>query len=398
MRVSCVSTLIVGLFFLPVSPASFAQNGARLSARASTPSATLEPEPRAQMELPALSNHAEGRELLAKGKWPEAAIVLRAVVRAEPANIPATVDLARALTFTGRREEALSLLAQAVDKERSKKGKEDLVRRARVLSRLFLTNASFQLHQDGLNLMVLKKYEEAREKLDQALALEPDNVEVLVRSAQCLVLDNDFDSAVERLRLSRRLNPHEPEIRLWLGHAMLQRGEAKLALEELKAAYEQLKNSEGAALWYAEGLAFIGSRAQAIKVLEDTAAAHPNYLNTLLALAKMRMMAQGPVATQPAPMPSPQGLVRDRKTLWTARQELQLLLSRASANQQQQPAPATSAGGATTESMRLDDSLGVHFRPRFDDLKSEASRLLELVEDRLERLVSPEGQSETSSS
>jgi thioredoxin-like negative regulator of GroEL len=324
------------------------------------------------MELPARSNHSEAQELLKKGKWPEAAIVLRTVVKNEPGNLSAIVDLARALTFTGRREEALSLLAGAVETER-RANKETLIRRARVLSRLFLTNLSFQLHQDGLNLMVSRKYDEAREKLDQALALEPDNVEVLVRSAQCFVLDGDYDSAVERLRLSRRLNPYETEIRLWLGHAMLQRGESKLALEELKAAHEQLKKDETATLWYAEALAFTGQRAHAVRLLEEDAMANPKHLNSLLALAKLRMLAQTAVATQPMPMPSPQGLVRDRKTLWTARQELQLLLSRATQ-------------GENSEPIRLNDTLGVQFRPQFEDLRVQAKKLLELVEDRLERL------------
>ncbi len=328
------------------------------------------------MILPSHSGYAEARDLLAKEKWPEAAIVLRTVLKNEPSNLSATVDLARALTFTGRREEALSLLAQAAEKER-KASKANLIRRARVLSRLFLTNASFQLHQDGLNLMVQKKYEEAREKLDQALSFEPDNVEVLVRSAQCLVLSGDFDSAVERLRLSRRLNPHESEIRLWLGHAMLQRGEAKAAVEELRAAHEQLKGSEIAAIWYADALAFTGQRPLAIRVLEENLATNPSHLSSLLAVARLRMMALPAVAVQPVPMPSPQSLVRDKKTLAAAREELQLLLKRASASSVTSQKPAV-------EALKLSDSLGVQFRMQADELKAQAEKLLELVEDRLE--------------
>src|SRR5579859_5601219 len=58
----------------------------------------------------ALSDYDEARELLAKKKWPEAAIILRSVVNKDPDYVPAAIQLAESLFYSNRREEGLSIL------------------------------------------------------------------------------------------------------------------------------------------------------------------------------------------------------------------------------------------------------------------------------------------------
>src|SRR5579884_1161190 len=63
----------------------------------------------------------EAQALLSKKKWAEAAIVLRSVLRREPRSATANADLAKALLYLGRREEALGILSQAIEQNRAQK-------------------------------------------------------------------------------------------------------------------------------------------------------------------------------------------------------------------------------------------------------------------------------------
>jgi len=328
------------------------------NARAQVPGVGLsQPEPEPLPESAGIlttSDYFEAKQFIKKNRWEEAAIVLRSVHRKSPEFTPAAIDLAIALTQTERREEALDVLIQSTGRE--KKGKRDtLIRRVRVLSRLFFTKETFQTYQDGLNLVALGKYRAARERFEKTLSIEPDNVEVLTRIGQCSVLDRDFDSAAERLRLARKLNPFEPEVRLWLGRALHQRGEIKEAVAELRAVAEELPSSELAPVWLAEALSSLGQKAAAMKVLDDDSKAQPFHLLGLMALAKLQA----------------QTITRDPQILWSARKNLQLALSRVG----QYSAP---------DFPRFEDELGLDIRKSLEDNSGEIQKLLAQVESRLD--------------
>ena len=301
------------------------------------------------------NDYSEAQELLAKKKWAEAAIVFRSILRKTPDYSPAAAGLTRALAFSGRREEALSFLWRFVDREKGAR-RSVLIRRGRVLSRQFLTSVTFQTYQDGLNFIEAKKYRLARERFEKALTQEPDNVEILTRLGQCLTLDNDFDSAAERLRLAKRLNPYEPEIRLWLGRTMHQRGEIKEAVDELKVAASELEGSEIAPIWLASALFSLGQKAPAIQVLEEDVKGQPYHLASLLSLARFRT----------------QVTARDSQNLWAAKKDLQLALSRLDQYK-------------VADSHKFEGELGLNIRNSAEEIKSESQKLLQQIEDRLEQ-------------
>ena len=233
-------------------------------ARSQEPEGEPDPQPQFSESADSGSDSTQARKLMKEKKWVEAVVVLRSELKAQQLQDPnhssaIELDLARALVYSGRREEAMTVLGQILARKKGS-AKKDLIRRERVFSRIFLTNAAFQIHQDGLNLLLAGKYRQAREKFEKALEQDPANVEVLTRLSQCLVLSGDYDSAAERLRLARRLNPFEPEVRLWLGWALKERGELRDALMELKSSYQELPSSETAAVWYAEALNDVGQK------------------------------------------------------------------------------------------------------------------------------------------
>lgn len=296
----------------------------------------------------------ESQALLAKKKWAEAAIVLRGVIRRDPRSVSANADLAKSLLYLGRREEALGILDQAIELNRGRK-KEWLIEQSRVIAKIFTTNASFQVYQDGVDLLSVGKFKPAREKFEQALMNEPSNVEVLTRLGQSYLLDGDSDSAAERLRIAKRLDPHEPEIQLWLGRAMQLRGEMMGALAELRSADTKLKQSELAPIWLAEAFAASGDRASAFGVLEEDAKLNPLHVSALIALANEKVVSAS----------------GDAKLLWSARKDYQFALSRL--------AEYTQPGRR-----RFEGELGVELPQSEKELRDRIQSALQKLESRLE--------------
>jgi thioredoxin-like negative regulator of GroEL len=309
---------------------------------------------RADISYLTQAKYEEARSLIAHHRYAESAVMLRTVLKEAPDLLPAALDLARALTYLGRRGEAVAVLAERSSRE-SPKVRATLMRRQQVMSRLFLTNATFQGYQEGVNFLIAGKYKAARERFSGALDHEPDNVEILLRLAQAQLLERDADSAVENLRTARKLNPFEPQIRLWLGRALLLRGEVPQATEELKAANQELKGGETAAVWLADALLASGQKAAAIQLLEQDSKSNPMHLQALVSLARHRLGL------------SP----RDEESLWIVRKELQLALSRL-------PEYGSPTG-------RIENELALDLR-NSDDLKKEIDAMLQKVEAGIEEL------------
>jgi thioredoxin-like negative regulator of GroEL len=326
--------------------------------------------------------YSEAKQLMRERKWVEAIVLLRSALKKAPRSQTQNIelDLARAMVYSGRREEALTVLSQMINGRKGAAQKQ-LIQRVRVLSRVFLTNATFQTYQDGVNFLLIRKYRAAREKFEKALESDAANVETLTRIGQCLVLDGDVDSAAERLRVARRLDPYEPEIRLWLGHALFERGEMRDALSELKAAYMDLGSSELAAVWYAEALMGASQKAAATQILEDDLKRHPDHVWGLITLSRYRLVSASS---------------RDIDVAWQARKDLQLALSRISiylppAENDVPPvlsnASASTAGTGSSPAVREIDPMGdlaLNLRQTEPELRHEITKLMEEADSRIE--------------
>jgi tetratricopeptide (TPR) repeat protein len=330
--------------------------------------AETEPDPQPQFSEMADSegDFSQARKLMKEKKWVEAVVVLRSQLK-DPGHPPSTeLDLARALVYSGRREEAMTVLGQILARKKGN-AKKDLIRRERVFSRIFLTNAAFQTHQDGLNFLLAGKYRQAREKFEKALEQDPANVEVLTRLSQCLVLSGDYDSAAERLRLARRLNPFEPEVRLWLGWALKERGELRDALMELKSSYQELPSSETAAVWYAEALFDVGQKPAALQILDDDVSRHPGHVWSLLTASRFRSLD---ATSEDAGASS-----------WRIRKDLQLAQSRLPLYESNALESASLLNERPIDSM---GDLAFEVHPSETELKKDIQKLMEETDSRIE--------------
>ena len=281
----------------------------------------------------------------------------RSAVTVSPPQIEQLDFQVKLLVDRQKRDEALKLIIQSIY---SSQGVERtiLIRKAHILGCTFMKNKTFQVFQEGHTLLLNKKYRLAREKFEKALSEEPDNVEILTRLGQSAYLDGDVDAARERLLAASSLNPFEPQVRLWLGKILLQKGNDK-AVPELRAAYSELKESEQAVVWLSEALASFGQMSSAVRLLSADTKKWPFHVWSLVVLAKIQSETGAP----------------ENQSLWAARKALQLALSRLG----QYPSNASQASSGPD----LKNNLEFDVRRPASELKVDIQKLLNLVQSKL---------------
>ncbi|MEO5970070.1 MAG: tetratricopeptide repeat protein [Bdellovibrionia bacterium] len=262
-------------------------------------------------EIPRACLSSDAEAYLDRHKWTEARDCYLDIIKRDTSSVTVWVGLATALTYLGRRQEALKHLNQAIDQVKSSQ-RGQLLTRIRVLSRLFLTNTAFQTYQDGLILLAGRKFKPSQEKFERAMSEEIDNVEVLLRMGQSTLLEGSSKEALAHFKMAKQLDPFDPEIRLWLGKTYQNRGNHRDALIELKEAYYSLKkelgkelgkdlgrnsgqdierNLEAAAVWYADSLVSSRQTGAALRVLTQDSKLNTSHIYSLLAAAKLRTQA-----------------------------------------------------------------------------------------------------------
>jgi predicted Zn-dependent protease len=175
-----------------------------------------------------------------------------------------------------------------------------------------LTAESSQTYQEGLTLLEKGAHADADARLNPLLAVEPGNVELMLRIGQARILSGKAEEARELLAKAKSLNPQESEVVLWYGRALFLRGRHQAALEELRRARRMSGESELASIWLSESLVALGARAQAFQALEQDLKYYPAHLQVLTQLARFRVLF----------------FDQDPEMLLAARKEVQLGLSR----------------------------------------------------------------------
>ncbi len=155
----------------------------------------------------------------------------------DTASVSTAIELSSHLLLLGRREEATSTLLMAHAASNSPQGRLRLESRARVVARSFLTVDGARDYQAGVNALLAGDFKPAIARLDSVIASEQQVLDAVVRKGQAEVMLERYDSAAESFRLARRMNPFEPEIRLWLGFALLARGEKDEGQQEILSAW-----------------------------------------------------------------------------------------------------------------------------------------------------------------
>lgn len=306
---------------------------------------------------PLLEAHLlEAKRLTEKRKWDEAIMLYRSLRRTEPGSTAVLAGLSTALFYSGDRSQALEVLKQGLPLVRPLY-RSALKERIDTVSRQFLTQRNFKGYQEGVNFLRAKRYRNAKESFEKALGEEPDNIEVLIRIAQCALFEGEPDEALKSLQAAKKLNPFSFDVKLWLGRALQLSGNPQVASKELQEAHQDNPESEWATIWLAEAWFAMGQVKHALQVLEADVDEKPLHIQSLLASARMRTQVKAPSSDM----------------LWVGRKNLQLALSRMDSYFSDK----TSSGSSLSEGdMWLDQ------RKSPQEFTAEAQRLLQIIQNK----------------
>lgn len=135
-----------------------------------------------------------------------------------------SIEQAKATFLEGNREEALLKLLTLP-------GKQD----PRVLSVIqnmsgqFLSSENAKFYFQGVQLIGDRKWLEAKERLEQAISKEPNNVLLLLRLSQIQIELNQPNKAEELLKEALKWNPYSASSRLMMARTLQKKGDLKEA-------------------------------------------------------------------------------------------------------------------------------------------------------------------------
>ncbi|MBU6152919.1 MAG: hypothetical protein KGP28_01330 [Bdellovibrionales bacterium] len=152
------------------------------------------------------SFESELRDAIAKNDW-EAQVSLLQPKKGQ--NFEQDLQLAKALLQSEKRIESLKVLSTLYLSGRE----ERITKLIHTASEMFFGQETSNLFFEGVRLLSIGKFADAKDRLDQANSREPGNVLVNTRLIQAEILTGAVDAASIRLKEVVALVPPSPELR-----------------------------------------------------------------------------------------------------------------------------------------------------------------------------------------
>ncbi len=230
----------------------------------------------------AAGEYEDAQKLLVAQKWGEALPILKKLSAEEPDSITLAQDLSQVLLRLNRREEALELLR-----------KYKLNRQADIAARSFISKESFSFYQQGLDWLTKHSYPQACERLDRALEKDQAHFDILLRLAQCEVLDGNVDLALKLFDQLERIHGKTTESQLWRARCAALRMKFDEAIPVFSSLGTLGKTAEPTGelipLWWGEALIASNLKGPALAVFEADLKRNPSHLQTALAAIRLRL-------------------------------------------------------------------------------------------------------------
>ncbi|MBE9169426.1 tetratricopeptide repeat protein [Pleurocapsales cyanobacterium LEGE 06147] len=219
----------------------------------------------------ALAYHNLGKLWQQQGNYPAAIECFQRTIELEPRNIWAYSHCANALLVRGQLELAMEYLREAIalqpyfikaycQRAKLLEGK-DLLEKAKIACAHFLEalqqkGERTQLYQHlwqtyyylGDILFEYGGIQQAKIYYQQALQIKPDEVELYLRSGNCLAKQQRLDAAVTIYHMGLNLQPNHPQICFQLGKILERQQQAEAAIDYYETVLRQ-QLSLGADEW-----------------------------------------------------------------------------------------------------------------------------------------------------
>lgn len=126
------------------------------------------------------------------------------------------VDKAENLILQKDRSQAIQVLLNSLQREKNKIATQELKKKIEELGSVFLSDKAQQLFETAVS-MKRKDVGQSLQKINEALRVEPDNVQILTESARLLILKGDCTSAQDQILKLYTKNKYDENLLLAMG-------------------------------------------------------------------------------------------------------------------------------------------------------------------------------------
>ena len=148
------------------------------------------------------------REAALKNDWPELVLLL---TPRKGQSFEHDLLLSKALLQLERRAESIAILIPLYAQHRE----ERVLKLLQGAGSIFFNQETSNLYFEGVRMLSVLKFGEAKERFDQALAKEPGNILVLTRLVQVEILLGQVDPAAAHLKEALACAPYSYELKVF---------------------------------------------------------------------------------------------------------------------------------------------------------------------------------------
>lgn len=129
------------------------------------------------------------------------------------------IEKAYNLSLQKDRQQALNILANAIQKESRTPAVQELKKTVQDIAHIFFSDKAQSLYETAVSLR-RTDLQQAQTKMNEALRIEPDNFEILNEAARLLIAKNDCNAAADLVQKQLRIISFDEELNLTLAQAL----------------------------------------------------------------------------------------------------------------------------------------------------------------------------------
>lgn len=129
------------------------------------------------------------------------------------------IEKAHNLSLQKDRQQALNILANAIQKESRTPAAQELKKTVQDISHVFFSDKAQSLYETAVSLR-RTDLQQSQVKMNEALRIEPDNFEILNEAARLLIARNDCNAAADLVQKQLRIISFDEELNLTYAQAL----------------------------------------------------------------------------------------------------------------------------------------------------------------------------------
>ncbi|MBS1959418.1 MAG: hypothetical protein JST80_08105 [Bdellovibrionales bacterium] len=228
--------------------------------------------------------------LLQQKDWPGLVLLLKPK---EGQNFDHDLILSKAYIQLERRPEAQKLLNTWLD---DSKYAELAKKQLDLVSNIFFSQETSNLYFDAVRLISIRKWAEAKDRLDQAIVKEPGNILLISRLVQVDIQLGLKDAAAEQLKVGLDLNPNQNELSVFSARLALDDEEERDAQRTLLNQKSWIFEHELPTIWYFDSLQSLKRSSEILTMQKGILKSHPNWAELRVWLLKNGLVPKDQIA------------------------------------------------------------------------------------------------------